>query len=73
MFNGSISTTERGAPRSALALLSVMGCDLVQGFLISRPLGFDAFCKFLADDGHLPATGAARASFLRPQSFWKRA
>lgn len=66
-------TAEGVETPSALALLSVMGCDLVQGFLISRPLGFDAFCKFLADDGHLPATGAARASFLRPESFWKRA
>ena len=36
-------TAEGVETPSALALLSVMGCDMVQGFLISRPLGFDAF------------------------------
>ncbi|WP_346775539.1 GGDEF domain-containing phosphodiesterase [Sphingomonas sp. G-3-2-10] len=57
---------------SALALLSVMGCDMVQGFLISRPLGFDAFRQFLADDSYFSGTGG-NASFIRPESFWKRA
>lgn len=32
---------------SALALLSVMGCDMAQGFYISRPIGFDALVPFL--------------------------
>ncbi len=35
---------------SALALLSVMGCDVVQGFLISRPLGLAALMDFLDAD-----------------------
>jgi diguanylate cyclase len=57
---------------SALALLTVMGCDMVQGFLISRPLGFDAFRKFL-DDSTLFDGAQGNPTFVRPESFWKRA
>jgi diguanylate cyclase len=57
---------------SALALLTVMGCDMVQGFLISRPLGFDAFNKFL-EDNSLFEGGYGSPTFVRPESFWKRA
>ena len=65
-------TAEGVETPSALALLSVMGCDMVQGYLLSRPLGFDAFRKYLADEAHL--TSAANVqSFIRPESFWKRA
>jgi len=65
-------TAEGVETPSALALLSVMGCDMVQGFLLSRPLGFDAFRKYLLDEAHL--TSAANVqSFIRPESFWKRA
>ncbi|MDQ2893825.1 MAG: EAL domain-containing protein [Pseudomonadota bacterium] len=35
---------------AAMALLTVMGCDMIQGFLISRPIGLDAFCVFLNED-----------------------
>ena len=35
---------------AALALLSVMGCDMVQGFLISRPVAIDAIIAFLDQD-----------------------
>ena len=66
-------TAEGVETPSALALLSVMGCDMAQGFLISRPVGFDAFCKFLAEDGHVAASNDARPSFMRPESFWKSA
>ena len=34
---------------SALALLSVMGCDMVQGFLISRPIAIEALLAFLGN------------------------
>ena len=34
----------------AMALLTVMGCDMIQGFLISRPIGLDALCVFLNED-----------------------
>ena len=65
-------TAEGVETPSALALLSVMGCDMVQGYLLSRPLGFDAFRKYLVDEAHL--TSAANVqSFIRPESFWKRA
>ena len=33
-----------------MALLTVMGCDMVQGFLISRPIDLDALLHFLDDD-----------------------
>ncbi|HEX8303025.1 GGDEF domain-containing phosphodiesterase [Sphingomonas sp.] len=66
-------TAEGVESPSALALLSVMGCDMVQGFLISRPIGFDAFRKFLDDDAHRTNAGGAPTSFIRPESFWKRA
>ncbi len=65
-------TAEGVETPSALALLSVMGCDMVQGFLLSRPLGFDAFRKYLVDEAHL-ASSANVQSFIRPESFWKRA
>jgi len=65
-------TAEGVETPSALALLSVMGCDMVQGYLISRPVGFDAFRKFLDEDGHKTAPGNANP-FIRPESFWKRA
>lgn len=38
---------------AALALLKVMGCDLIQGFLVSKPLTLDALAAFLADDASL--------------------
>jgi EAL domain-containing protein (putative c-di-GMP-specific phosphodiesterase class I) len=66
-------TAEGVETPSALALLSVMGCDMVQGYLISRPIGLDAFRKFLDDDAHKAAAGSAPTSFIRPESFWKRA
>lgn len=35
---------------AALALLSVMGCDIAQGFLISRPVDMPALLRFLKAD-----------------------
>ncbi|MEH3159399.1 MAG: EAL domain-containing protein [Sphingomonas taxi] len=37
---------------AALALLTVMGCDMVQGFLISRPVAFDALVQYLEEGRH---------------------
>ena len=45
----------------AMALLTVMGCDMIQGFLISRPIGLDALCVFLSEDRG--DSGFARAQF----------
>jgi EAL domain-containing protein (putative c-di-GMP-specific phosphodiesterase class I) len=57
---------------AALALLTVMGCDMVQGFLISRPIALDALVTFLAEDHHHQAPQDTRASFNRLATTWKR-
>ncbi|MBX9731713.1 MAG: EAL domain-containing protein [Sphingomonas sp.] len=66
-------TAEGVETPAAMALLSVMGCDMVQGFLISRPISIDAFQLFLEEERHLIAACDPRASFFRPASFWKSA
>ena len=50
---------------ASLALLSVMGCDMVQGYFISRPLALDALLDFLRDEQHLAAATARRSPFER--------
>jgi len=57
---------------AAMALLSVMGCDMIQGFLISRPINLDALFHFLESDAHLPAATDLRAPFDRLSTVWKR-
>ncbi len=66
-------TAEGVETQAAMALLSVMGCDMVQGFLISRPISIGAFRQFLEEDRHLSAAAEPRGSFFRPASFWKSA
>ena len=66
-------TAEGVETQAALALLSVMGCDMVQGYLISRPISLDALVPYLEEQRHLAATASPRATFNRPESFWKRA
>ncbi len=58
---------------AALALLTVMGCDMVQGFLISRPIALDALVVFLDEDRNHSTPQDSRASFTRLASAWKRA
>lgn len=58
---------------AALALLSVMGCDMVQGYLISRPVALDVLLTFLTEDRFRDATQDMRASFTRLAATWKRA
>jgi EAL domain-containing protein (putative c-di-GMP-specific phosphodiesterase class I)/GGDEF domain-containing protein len=66
-------TAEGVESQAALALLSVMGCDIAQGFLISRPISFDALQRFL-DGGNDPERLAdPKDAFVRPASFWKSA
>ena len=50
---------------ASLALLTVMGCDMVQGYLISRPLALEALLAFLRDEGHLAVVTAPRLPFER--------
>jgi EAL domain-containing protein (putative c-di-GMP-specific phosphodiesterase class I) len=66
-------TAEGVETQAALALLSVMGCDMVQGFLISRPVSFDALVGFLEEDQHIARAEPLRGSFNQPASFWKSA
>lgn len=66
-------TAEGVETPAALALLSVMGCDMVQGYLLGRPVGLEAFRQYLADERHLSAVASGRPSFHRPEAFWKRA
>jgi len=66
-------TAEGVETQAAMALLSVMGCDMVQGYLISRPVSIDAFRQFLRDDKARAPEEQSHAMFRRPASFWKSA
>lgn len=66
-------TAEGVETPAALALLTVMGCDMVQGYLLGRPVGLEAFRQYLSDERHLSAVASGRPSFHRPETFWKRA
>ena len=58
---------------AALALLTVMGCDMVQGFLISRPVSPEALTIFLEDETWQQTAGPeSRGSFNRLAATWKR-
>jgi EAL domain-containing protein (putative c-di-GMP-specific phosphodiesterase class I) len=64
-------TAEGVETQAALALLTVMGCDMVQGYLLSRPISIEAVRAFLRDD-NLKLGGDGRDSmFKRPASFWR--
>lgn len=49
---------------ATLALLSVMGCDMIQGYLISRPIGLEALIHFLDEQAHQAVTELARPTPL---------
>lgn len=66
-------TAEGVETPAALALLTVMGCDMVQGYLLGRPVGLEAFRLYLDEERHLGAVASSRPSFHRPETFWKRA
>lgn len=66
-------TAEGVETQAAMALLSVMGCDMVQGYLISRPISIDAFRRFLHEYRARPAEDARQSMFKRPATFWKSA
>ena len=56
-------TAEGVETPAALALLSVMGCDMIQGYLVSRPIAIDAFRLFLRDQKNSALVDSARATF----------
>lgn len=56
-------TAEGVETPAALALLSVMGCDLIQGYLISRPVEIEAFRNYMRDHKDAALVDSARATF----------
>lgn len=66
-------TAEGVETPAAMALLSVMGCDMIQGYLISRPIEIGAFREFLSQERHLSAVVRPQPSFRRHDGFWKSA
>ncbi len=65
-------TAEGVETAAALALLTVMGCDIVQGFLLSRPLSLPAFRLYL-DSGAAAEVAATSAAFKHKAVRWKAA
>lgn len=63
-------TAEGVETPAALALLSVMGCDMIQGYLISRPVEIEAFRQFMRDHKDAALVDSARATF-RASAFRK--
>lgn len=69
-----MEVTAEGVENTAtLALLSVMGCDMAQGYLISRPLGLSALQTYLDEKRHLDVTRNPRAMLGGLAAAWKRA
>ena len=66
-------TAEGVETPAALALLSVMGCEMVQGFLISPPLELAAFETYLNEYQFEALQTNVEPTIYRPASFWKRA
>jgi diguanylate cyclase len=66
-------TAEGVETPAALALLSVMGCEMVQGYLISAPLELKKFKAYLDDYKFESLQTSAAPTVHRPASFWKRA
>jgi diguanylate cyclase len=66
-------TAEGVETPAALALLTVMGCEMVQGYLISPPLELPAFTAYLEAYQFEALETSAQPTVHRPASFWKRA
>jgi diguanylate cyclase len=66
-------TAEGVETPAALALLSVMGCEMVQGYLISPPLVLEKFKAYLDDYRFESLQTSTEPTVHRPASFWKRA
>lgn len=66
-------TAEGVETPAALALLTVMGCEMVQGYLISPPLGLGAFTTYLDEYNYEVFQADSPPTVIRPASFWKSA
>jgi EAL domain-containing protein (putative c-di-GMP-specific phosphodiesterase class I) len=70
---GMTVTAEGVESPAAFALLSVMGCDAVQGYLVSRPLPLADLPVFLTGFDVATISFPKDDSVLRNAAFWKRA
>jgi EAL domain-containing protein (putative c-di-GMP-specific phosphodiesterase class I) len=59
--------------QAALALLSVMGCDMAQGYFISRPIALEPLIAFLDDNGVAGLSTNSLAPLPGLTLSWKRA
>ena len=66
-------TAEGVESPAAYALLSVMGCDMVQGFLIGRPMPLAQIAGFIRTFDESTIAYPRSTSVLRDAGFWKRA
>ncbi|MGB7405367.1 MAG: EAL domain-containing protein [Pacificimonas sp.] len=64
-------TAEGIETEGALALLRVMGCDRVQGYLTGRAMTLPRFLDFFAKHEHLNALSPGESGFRRSASFWQ--
>jgi EAL domain-containing protein (putative c-di-GMP-specific phosphodiesterase class I) len=70
---GMTVTAEGVETPAAHALLSVMGCDMVQGYLIGRPMRPEALTTYLDAFDPATITFPNDGRVLRDHKFWKRA
>ncbi len=70
---GMTVTAEGVETPAAHALLSVMGCDMVQGYLIGRPMKPEAFLDYLTNFDPATITVPNDGRVLRDHRFWRRA
>lgn len=57
---------------ATLALLSVMGCDMIQGYFLCRPIGLNALISFLDEKRYVDVVAASKMTFNRLAATWKR-
>ncbi|MBV7255159.1 EAL domain-containing protein [Pacificimonas sp. WHA3] len=63
-------TAEGIETEAALALLRVMGCDRVQGYLTGRPMPLEELVEHVREQRHLKALDGHGAGFTRAANFW---
>jgi diguanylate cyclase len=66
-------TAEGVETPAAHALLTVMGCDMMQGYLVGRPMRPDALVTYLREFDPATITVPNDGRVLRDHKFWKRA
>ena len=66
-------TAEGVETPAAVALLTVMGCEMVQGYLICLPVKLPDFIQYLDEYQFEALQISAEPTVHRPASFWKRA